>query len=71
MSLQLPMVSLRGELRGSLRPLRMVLAARFEHTCTRRSDNEDASASVFKNENASTAYLAVDGSETMLLNESR
>ena len=49
----------------------MVLAARIEHTCTRRSDNEDASASVFKNENASTAYLAVDGSEKMLLIECR
>ena len=67
MRLQLPMVGLRGELRGSLRPLRMVLAASLEHTCSRCSDNEDAS--VFKN--ASTAYLAVEGDETIILNESR
>src|SRR5215469_1390912 len=36
---------LRGGLRGSLRPLRMVLAARFEHTCTRCSEHRDASVS--------------------------
>jgi hypothetical protein len=45
----------------------MVSAARFAHTCSRCSDNEDAS--VFKN--PSTAYLAVEGDETIILNESR
>ena len=37
------MVYLRGELRGSLRRLRMVLAAKFEHTWSRGSEHKDAS----------------------------
>ena len=60
-----PMASLRGLLRGLLRTLRMVFAARFEHTCSRRSENQGAS--VFKN--ASPAMWAVGGNEMIITTE--
>jgi hypothetical protein len=60
-----PMGLLRGSLRGSLRPLRMVFAGGFEHTCIRCSDNQDES--IFKK--ASPAIQAVDNNEMMITNE--
>jgi hypothetical protein len=60
-----PWASLRGSLRGSLRPLRMVFAGRFEHTCSRCSDYQDAS--IFKK--FSSPIQAVESNEMMMNNE--